>query len=69
MPLPGRVMNDEYLHRYRNILLNCYEKKGKHFKNSFLISTANSSPRETGVLVARSIWEIIGGNADDFPID
>lgn len=66
--LPGRVMNYNYLHDFKKVLNQQYRKASTLFHEVFLVDTSLQSQRETSLFVAKQIWRIIGGDADEFPI-
>lgn len=68
MPIPGRIMNTDYLEMFRSNLQECYWSYGSMFSNASLVSTLEDSPKKTGIIIAKKIWEIIGGDLDEFPL-
>lgn len=68
IPAPGRVMNQEYLESLQITLFDCYESYKNRFRSSEIIFTDSDAPKETGLYIAKQIWEILGGQNDEFPI-
>ena len=66
--VPGRVMNESYLREFQQILAATYEKEKNRFKYIEWVTTENDTPRQTGLNIARKIWQIIGGDIHEVPI-
>ena len=66
--VPGRVMNESYLREFQQILADTYEKEKNRFKYIEWVTTENDTPRQTGLNIARKIWQIIGGDIHEIPI-
>lgn len=66
--VPGRVMNESYLREFQQILADTYEKEKNRFKYIEWVTTENDTPRQTGLNIARKIWQIIGGDIHEVPI-
>ena len=66
--IPGRVMNESYLSEFQEVLADTYEKEKGRFKYIEWITTENDIPRQTGLDIARKIWQIIGGDIGEFPV-
>ncbi|MDR1993242.1 MAG: hypothetical protein LBQ98_07110 [Nitrososphaerota archaeon] len=65
---PGRVMNNDYLENFKTTLLDCYQCHKSGFNNNVLLSTDVTSPKQTGKIVAKHIWQTIGREIDEFPL-
>lgn len=68
IPAPGRVMNINYLNELKLTLLDCYDINKSKFKKHELILTDNNTFQQTGLYIAKQIWQIIGGDINEFPI-
>ncbi len=65
---PGRVMNNNSLEDLKSTIIDCYQCHKSKFSNSLLLSTDFDSPKQTGLIIAKQIWQTIGGEIDEFPI-
>ena len=61
-------MNESYLREFQEVLADTYEKEKGRFKYIEWITTENDIPRQTGLDIARKIWQIIGGDIGEFPV-
>lgn len=68
LKIPGRVMNELYLTEFQKILTECYVKEKENFEYIDWITTEYDVPQQTSLHVAKKIWEIIGGDMNEFPI-
>lgn len=66
--LPGRVMNIDYLNAFNTILYDQYTNYTDMFFKKRWIDTSNQTQKETGIFVAKEIWETIGGRLNEFPL-
>lgn len=66
--LPGRVMNIESLKEFSVALNSAFNNISAFDEKKFWIDTTKLDQRETGLFVAKKIWQIMGGDVNEFPV-